>query len=438
MSERGGHAEAAGGASGGWLITTRAAAVGLALLSAVNVLNYFDRLLMTVAAEPVKRVFALSDTQLSLLTGPAFVLVYVSASLLFGWLADRRNRRNVMALAVALWSVMTVLGGLARSFTQLAIARAGVGLGEGGSNPASLSMISSYFPPEKRGRAVAVFQACGMIGILLTFVVGSWLVTAFGWRAAFLVAGVPGLLCSLALLAWVREPGRGVPGNVAQVLSLRASLGLLRTNAAYRWIVLASGLAVFGNLGMMQWLPLFFIRSHHLSLRQMGVFFGPGLACGMMAGMLIGGWIGDRLGRTGLARSLLLCVVANLILTPLDWLVLWVPSTRTALVLTFFASATSVVYAPTLTAAMQTVAGVQVRGMAAAVFNLVNGVLGQALFPFLVGVLSDAFYPSLGAEALRMSLTVVIASCLLAAAVFVKATRVTAVADRTARIRLPA
>jgi MFS family permease len=406
-------------------IATRAAGVGLALLSVVNVLNYFDRLLMTVAAEPVKKAFALSDTQLSVLTGPAFVLVYVSASLLFGWLADRRNRRNVMALAVALWSFMTVLGGLAQRFSQLAIARAGVGLGEGGSNPASLSMISSYFGPELRGRAVAVFQASGMIGILLTFVVGSWLVTAFGWRAAFLVAGLPGLLCSLALLAWVREPGRGQPGTAAQIPSLRASLGLLRANAPYRWIVFASGLAVFGNLGMMQWLPLFFMRSHHLSLHQMGLFFGPGLACGMMAGMLIGGWIGDRLGRTGLARSLLLCVVANLILTPLDWLVLWVPSTRTALVLTFFASAMSVVFAPTLTAAMQTVAGVQVRGMAAAVFNLVNGVLGQALFPFLVGVLSDAFHPSHGEESLRMALTFVIGICLVAAAVFVKAMRVT-------------
>jgi MFS transporter, Spinster family, sphingosine-1-phosphate transporter len=407
----------------------RSAAVGLALLAVVNVLNYFDRLLITVVAEPVKKYFALSDTQLGLLSGPAFVLVYISTSLLFGWLTDRRNRRNLMAFVLALWSVMTLLGGVAQNFVQLAIARAGVGFGEAGSNPASLSMLSDYFPPARRGRAVAVFQASGMIGIWLTFLVGGWVAATYGWRAVFFLAGLPGLIAAAALLKFVREPDRRGQTPGRSVLSLKESLRLLRDNRAYRWIILASGLAVFGNLGIMQWLPQFFIRSHHMKLTEIGMFFGPGLAGGMIAGMLTGGWIGDRIGRASIGRSLLLCVGANLLLTPLDWTLLWVESMRLALILTFFHAALSVLYAPTLTAVMQTVAGPHVRGMAAAIFNFVNGLLGQALFPLLVGIASDAFHASRGADSLRWALTVVIPIYLVAAVVFVKAAVVTSAAQ---------
>jgi MFS transporter, Spinster family, sphingosine-1-phosphate transporter len=408
---------------------TRSAAVGLAVLAVVNVLNYFDRLLITVVAEPVKKYFALTDTQLGLLSGPAFVLVYISTSLLFGWLTDRRNRRNLMAFVLALWSVMTLLGGVAQSFVQLAIARAGVGFGEAGSNPASLSMLSDYFPPARRGRAVAVFQASGMIGIWLTFLVGGWVAATYGWRAVFFLAGLPGLIAARALLKFVREPSRRglTPGQAA--VSLKESLRLLRDNRAYRWVILASGLAVFGNLGIMQWLPQFFIRSHHMKLTEIGMFFGPGLAGGMIVGMLAGGWIGDRIGRASIGRSLLLCVGANLLLTPLDWTLLWVDSMRVALILTFFHAALSVLYAPTLTAVMQTVAGPRVRGMAAAIFNFVNGLLGQALFPLLVGIASDAFHASRGGDSLRWALTVVIPIYLVAAVVFVKAAAVTSAAQ---------
>jgi len=408
---------------------TRPAAVGLALLALVNVLNYFDRLLITVVAEPVKKYFALSDTQLGLLTGPAFVLVYVSTSLVFGWVTDRRNRRNIMAFVLALWSVMTLLGGVAQNFVQLAIARAGVGFGEGGSNPASLSMLSDYFSPARRGRAVAVFQASGMIGILLTFLVGGWVAATYGWRAVFFLAGLPGLITAAALLLFAREPDRRGQASGQSAIPLGESLRLLKSNRAYCWIILASGLSVFGNLGMMQWLPQFFMRSHHMKLTEIGLFFGPGLACGMIVGMLTGGWMGDRIGRVSVGRSLLLCVGANLLLTPLDWTLLWVHSMRLALVLTFFHAALSVFYAPTLTAAMQTVAGPRVRGMAAAIFNLVNGLLGQALFPLLVGITSDAFAASRGADSLRWALTIVIPVCLVAAALFVKAAAVTSVAQ---------
>jgi MFS transporter, Spinster family, sphingosine-1-phosphate transporter len=408
---------------------TRAAAVGLALLAAVNILNYFDRLLITVVAAPVKKAFALSDTQFGLLSGPAFVLVYISTSLVFGWLTDRFNRRNLMAIVLTIWSLMTLLGGVAQNFAQLAAARAGVGLGEAGSNPASLSMISDYFAPTWRGRAVAIFQASGMIGLFLTFLLGGWVASVYGWRSVFFIAALPGLFLSAALLFFVKEPGRLGRAAGQHAVTLSESLRLLRGNRAYCWVVLASGLAVFGNLGIMQWLPQFFIRSHHMKLTEIGMFFGPGLASGMIVGMLAGGWIGDRIGRKSIGHSLFLCVGANVILAPLDFALLWVPSLRLALILTFFHAALSVFYAPTLTATMQTVAGPRVRGMAAAIFNFVNGLLGQALFPLLVGIASDAFATVHGEDSLRWAITFVIPIYWVASAVFVKAAAVTAAAQ---------
>ncbi|MET0659835.1 MAG: MFS transporter [Steroidobacteraceae bacterium] len=403
----------------------RSASLALVLLSLLNLLNYFDRLLVTVVAEPVKQHFSLTDTQLGLLTGPAFIVVYIAATLVFGWLSDRRNRKNIMAAVLALWSAMTALSGFAHSYLQLAIARAGVGIGEGGSNPAALSLLSSYYPAERRGRAIAIFQSSGMVGILLTFLVGGWIAAEFGWRAAFWVAGIPGIVLAIAFFLLVPEPPRSSHSDGA-VLPLGASLRLLAGNRAYRWIVIGASLAVISNLGMMQWLPLFFIRSHGLGLKQIGLFFGPVVACGMIVGMLLGGSIGDRLAKTSLSRPLTLAVGAIFLLAPLYWLVLWTPSLAGALTLTFFATATSVFYSPSITAVMLSVVQPEVRGMAAAVFNFFNGIIGQALLPFTVGVLSDALLPEFGQQSLRYALTIVVSMCLVAALAFVRAQRLTA------------
>jgi MFS family permease len=331
----------------------------------------------------------------------------------------------IIAAVLALWSAVTTLSGFAQSYLQLAIARAGVGIGEGGGNPAALSMLSDHFPPQRRARAIAAFQAAGMGGILLTFLLGGWVAERFGWRSVFWVAGVPGLVLAVVFLAVVSEPER-LGGPAQSQLPVGESLRMLKSNPAYRWIVFATALSVMGNLGAMQWLPLFFIRSHGLSLNQIGLFFGPAVACGMAAGMLLGGRIGDQLGRQSPARQLLLCIWANLALTPLYWLVLWVPSVSVALGITFLATATSVVFSPSVTAVMLTVCDARMRGMGAAVFNFANGIVGQALFPVIVGLLSDAFAPSKGADSLRYALTIVITVCLVAAALFVHAMRVTA------------
>ena len=400
------------------------ALVALVILALFNMTNYFDRLIMTVVAQPVKAHFSLSDTQLGLLTGPAFITVYCVASVFFGWLVDRRSRKLVLAGVVALWSLMTFGGGLARNFAQLFVARAGVGIGEGGSNPAAMSLLSDYFPPERRSTAAAIFTSVGMIGILLSFLAGGWIAERFGWRAAFVAAGVPGIVLVVLALLFLREPVRGaIDRQVHAVLPFRDPVRLLWRIRPYPWLLFALGLAAFGNLGMLQWLPIFFIRSHHLGLTQVGLFFGPTMVVGLIVGMLAGGWLGDRLARRSTADMLWIGIIANGAVVPLYWAALWLPSLPAALGLTLAAAAMSVVYSPMGYAVIQILAPVSVRGSANGIFNIFGGLIAQALMPLLVGILSDALTPAYGSESLRVALTICILICLFASLTFVHVKR---------------
>lgn len=408
------------------LAITRPAIVALVLLSLINMLNYFDRIIITVLAQPVKEHFGLSDTQLGVLTGPAFVGVYMVTSVIFGWLVDRRSRRTVLVCVLLLWSVMTAASSVARSYAQLAVARAGVGIGEGGASPACWSMLGDYFPLRRRSTAAAIFNAIGMVGLLLGFLAGGWVADRYGWRTAFLLAGVPGLLLAPVLWLFLREPRRGAMDAIPHVtLSYRATLAALVRNRPYVWIVAATAISTFGNLGMIQWLPLFFIRSHALSVLDVGFYFGPTLVLGLISGMLLGGWLGDRLARRSIGSMLWLSVGATLTMLPLYWLVLWAPSVEIALGLTFVATAISVLHASSGVAVVQTVLPAAMRGTGIAIYNLLHTLVGQGLLPLLVGILSDALAVRYGPESLRIALTLCIASAGMAGLLFVRARTVT-------------
>lgn len=401
----------------------RDALVALGFLSLVSLLNYFDRVLITVVAEPVKREFGLSDTQLSLLTGPAFVLIYSISSLAAGWLADRFNRRTVISVALGLWSLTTLLCGLVRSFPQMVIFRAGIGVGEGGFNPAALALLSDFNPPAQRSSAIGIFYATGMFGIFLSFLVGGYVSVEYGWRAAFIVGGAPGVVLAIAMFLFMREPERGrfdVRAERGRVEENSVSVRALMRNPAYRWLVISAAIGTFASLGILQWLSLFFIRSHAMDLRQVGALFGPAMACGMMVGLFGGGWIGNWLARKSLSMPVVFCVVVNVAVVPLYWTVLWVPSVQMSLCVTFIAAALGTSWGPAFTAAMQNVCDAGVRGMAAAISNLGTGLIAQALLPLIVGMLSDALAPRYGQDALRYALTVVVCVNLIAAACFVR------------------
>lgn len=398
----------------------------LGLLAVINLFNYYDRLLIVVVSQPLRIEFELSDTDYGLLTGPAFVFVYALASLAFGVLADKHRRPAVIGWALGIWSAMTALTAFATSFALLALGRAGVGVGEGGTNPAGMSLISDRYPPERRAMALAVFQAGGMVGMFLSFVVGSWLAATYGWRSVFLIAGIPGILLAIVAARLLPEPPRGQFDTGAQTSLTygQAMRGLMR-NKAYVWLTVAAAIGTFSSLGMLIWLPQFFIRLHGLDIKQVGFLFGPAAALGLCTGMLIGGWLSGRLARISLARPVLLCILANALLVPLFLIVLWTSSLTLALSLTFLAMALAVLYTAAFQSTMQTVCAPSVRASAAAMQNVMVAIIGQGLEPLLVGMLSDALRPAYGADALRWALTGATGFSLIAGLMFIRAYAVT-------------
>lgn len=379
----------------------------LAMVALVNMLNYLDRTIITVVAQPIKAEFGLTDTQLGFLTGPAFIAVYLVMSLVFGRMVDRHSRKHVLMFILVLWSGMTMLAGIAKTHVQLILARAGVGVGEGGASATSMSVISDYFPPERRSTATAIWNAVGMVGILLAFMVGGWIAQVHGWRTAFFLAGLPGLILAPVIWLVMREPRRGAMDGVApEQLPLKEAIRRLWAIPAYRWLVVAIGLSTFGNLGILQWLPLFFIRSHGMDLTAVGQFFGPVLVSGMIVGQLAGGWLGDRLARRGIGHTLIIAVVANLFIVPAYLAVLWAPAVSLALGITFLAAVAGSIFSSCAAATVQTVTPLGARGLGVAIFSVSVGLLGQGLSPFAVGVLSDVFAATHGRESLRVALSV--------------------------------
>lgn len=414
-----------------------AASVMLLLLSLSYFLAYFDRLLLAVVGEMVKHEFVLSDQQLSLLTGAAFVLIYGSCGIAAGWLGDRFCRKHILVWALALWSIFTMACGLAQSFLQLALARAGVGIGESPNVPLANSIVSDLYPPAKRPMAMAIFYSGGTIGILACFVLGTWAATHFGWRAAFLLAGPPGLILSLLIARFTDEPVRETlqPMDSGAGVSVQeSSFKLVWNNQALRTLLFANSISTFVNMSVVQWLPNFFIRSHDLSLQQVGLFFGPVLAAGMTVGMLFGGWLGNRVAAQSLTALIWLSAGTMLLIIPIYLLIFWVPSLTLALVATFVGTALSVVYSPSYTAAWLTLCDARARGTAAGLSSFANAMIGGALCHFIVGWLSDRWAPLFGKESLRYALMASMSICLVSAALYVRAAQLT-VLSRSERFR---
>jgi predicted MFS family arabinose efflux permease len=384
-----------------------AANVMLALLAVAFMLSYFDRMLMIVLANQIRLEFGLSDKELSILTGAAFVIVYGGCGIYAGFLVDRFSRKKIFAWAVGIWSVTTAVCGFAQSFVQLALARAAVGASESALGPVALSSISDMYPLKKRPMATAIFYVGGSIGVLLAFPIGSWLAEIVGWRMTFLLAGPPGLLLALAIIYLSKNPAREggrAEGSVRP--DSKASMALVRGNRSLLWLLAAYAFSSFPSVGMMQWLPHFFMRSHELTSAQIGLFFGPVLGGGMITGMLLGGWLGNHVAARSVSSMTRMCAWLMLLLIPLYAAVFLVPSLPIALLLTFIAMAASVAYAPMAVASWQTVCDPRARGTATGFGAFVSALVGGALLPFVIGVMSDAWAGSMGAGSLRYALLV--------------------------------
>jgi MFS family permease len=393
----------------------------LAMLTLVYVFNFIDRQLLVILQESIKKELHLSDTQLALLSGTTFAIFYVVLGIPIARIADKRSRRNTVAVSLGLWSLMTACSGLARNFFQLLLARIGVGVGEAGGSPPAHAMISDYFPPAKRSTALSIYSTGIYFGILIGFLMGGYLNQHLGWRVAFFVIGTPGLIFALLFYVTVKEPRRGatdVNTNTNEVHTLLEVLKVLYSTKTFVFLALASALNVFGIYGLMNWAPSFLQRLHGMTSQQIGSLLGPILGIGGAIGSFGGGLLTDHLGKKDKRWYLKVPAYAIAIGIPCAAGAIFLQNTFLSVAcLGLCALLQSVYLGPSLAVAHSLVPA-SMRALTSAVFFLVINLLGLGLGPLVVGVVSDLLKPSLGVESLRWAMSIVIVMGFASAVLF--------------------
>jgi predicted MFS family arabinose efflux permease len=379
----------------------------VALLTLVNVFNYMDRMALAVLAPLIKVDLALSDTELGLLVGMAFALFYAVCSLPIARWADRANRRNIIAVALAIWSVMTALSGAAQHLWQLFVARVGVGAGEAGGLPPAQSLLCDYVPPKRRTGVFAVHNFGLIAGAMLGMVLAGWIGALIGWRWTFVALGVPGLALAVVVRLTLREPVRGhfeAPPTDASSISLSHAIELLWRCRTYRLLVTFLALNGFVQTGLLQWWPSLYERVFNLSLGSVGISLGLAFGAGSGLGVLAGGWLGTQAAKRNARLPLLVGAAALVFTLPTVLASLFVSSTVGSLVLVSLAQLFWGLLAGPVYGTLFSVVPPRVRATAGAVVIFATSVVGAGLGPLCIGVLSDLMTPMLGIEALRYAM----------------------------------
>lgn len=382
----------------------------LVMLTIAYAFNFIDRQILVILQQSIKEEMALLDWQLGLLTGPAFAAIYVTAGIPVAYWADRGNRRNIIALAVAIWSGMTVLSGTAQNFGQLFAARFGVGLGEAGGSPPAHAMISDYYPPEERGAALGFYSAGLHFGIVLGFLIGAFVEELFGWRYAFMVVGAPGLAFALVFYLTVKEPPRGrfeVTSSAAAAPSLGETIEVLRGFRSFWWIAIACGLTAFGGYGVGNFLPAFIERSHGISGWDLGVVMAFGGGGAGMVGTFLGGRLADRMGAGDQRWYLWLPALASTLALPLVFPMLLAEATPLAVGSMVLVTALTNTYLGPSLATCHRLVPPAMRALTSAILFFILNLIGLGCGPPFAGLLSDVLGESYGTDGLRYALLIV-------------------------------
>ena len=369
------------------------AVYALIVLFAINLMNFFDRQLIGGIGEGIRREWGLSDTALGLL-GTVFTLLYAVFGLPLGRMSDTGARRRILAGGVFVWSLLTAASGLARNFAQLIVARLGVGVGEATCSPASTSLIGDFFPARLRGRAVAIWMLGLPIGLGLANGTGGWILQHWGWRNAFYVAAIPGLLCAVAALL-MREPTRG--SAEAHAVGDRRRPGspfMLVLSIPTMWWVIASGaLHNFNMYALGAFIAPFLVRFHHMSFLSAGWLGATAYGFSGVFGLVVGGALADRIYRRRVDGKLLVGMASIVICAPLMFLSLMRPAGDIVAFALLMGTACGVMYAyyATVYATIHDVVEPSLRGTAMALYFCAMYVLGASLGPVGTGLASDYF-----------------------------------------------
>jgi predicted MFS family arabinose efflux permease len=369
----------------------------------VNFLSFMDRITLSILQEPIKAELHLTDSQLGLLSGLAFAAFYATLGIPLARFADRSSRVKLISICVAIWSVMTTVCGLARSFPQLFLARMGVGIGEAGCLAPAHSLLGDYFPRERRALAISLFQCGAVIGSSVgLFMVGA-LGQHLGWRASLQIAGFIGVPVALLAFLTLREPPRPAGAHQAKEPALQA-IGALFRRPALVHLTIAYALSMICSSGLTQWFPSYLVRSFGMSLAQVGAWAGLTSGIGGIAGLLTGGFAATWLARRDPRWEMWIPAIAVGACAPLYVLMAVSPTAGLALVFKGCAYYMAAVSGGVALSSVQSFAEPHRRATAVSLVIFFSSLLGQGVGPVLLGTISDVLRPSFGQESLRYAL----------------------------------
>jgi len=374
----------------------------LAMLLLVYVFNFLDRQILGILAQPIKADLGLSDAQFGAVGGLAFALLYSVLGVPLALLADRTSRSGVVAGALAVWSAFTVLCGTATGYGQLFLFRLGVGVGEAGGVAPSYALISDYFPPERRARALAVYGLGIPVGLGLGTLLGAYVAQLVDWRWAFIGVGVAGLVLAPVFRWAVRDrPRAGGVAPAAQRAPVSSVFPVLARKPAFWLLAFGAGCSSLCGYGLALWTPSVLIRSYGLDLIGAGQFMGSLLLIGGVAGVWAGGWLADRMGRLDRGWYAKLPAIAWGVTLPTFALGLLSPSLWVAWPLLLIPNGLNILWQGPINTAVQHLVLPHQRSTAAASFLLINNLIGLGVGPLLMGTISDALKANYGVDALR-------------------------------------
>ena len=399
----------------------------LAILFLVLMFNFIDRQIVGIVADSIKADLNLSDTQVGLMTGLSFAIFYTTLSIPLAIVADRWNRSKVIAIAIAIWSVMTILCGAATSFIQIFLARIGVGIGEAGSSPASHSLIADLYPPERRSTALGIFAMSVSVGSFLAFTGGSWLAENFGWRWTLIAAGAPGIIISLIIWTTIKDPRGDKPLREAfksrpGETKLSDAIAELSSKWAYWHLIIAGAIVSFVAYGVQTFYFPVFSRIHEVPVSE---YSELGIKLGLMflvfgsAGAYLGWKCGDYFNSREPGGSLLASAIIFVISIPFMYFALYAESLAMGvLILGIPQLAFSFFFGPCFSS-IQMLASDKTRAFSVSIWIMFSGLVGLGLGPLTVGALSDWFVGQGASAAVGLQQSVMIVSLFTAlAAVF--------------------
>jgi MFS family permease len=398
----------------------------LFILVVVYTFNFIDRQIVGILAVPIKADLGLSDTQLGLMGGLAFALFYTGLGIPVALLADRISRTWIMTVALAIWSAMTAASGLATNFWQLFAARLGVGVGEAGGVAPAYSLISDYFPPDHRARALSIYSFGIPIGSAIGIVFGGIIASLINWRYAFFIVGLAGIVLAPIFRLTIKEPPRGrFDRERAEVdpPGLKEILGTLSHKPSFWLMSLGASCSSMMGYGVFFWLPSFFVRSYGLTLLNASLFYGAVLLVGGLAGIWAGGWLGDRFGHGDKSQYARIPAFAFLTTIPFYILAILSPTLTISFLVLLVPTALGLVWLGPVISAIQHVVRPDMRATASAIFLFINNLIGIGLGTYAIGALSDSLVARFGDDSLRYSILAGTGFYILAALFFFMAAR---------------